>query len=366
MTTAVDLVGEPVEGVLVDPAEESTAITPYVDPRPSDRNPYWVYIRGLRGETSRRTMQGALDRIAHLLTGAPLPRKKVLEPLRPGQDKRAPRRVLQEAVPVTIRGDVIPWEHLRYAHTAALATLVAAQDWSPTYANTHLVAVSRVLKEAWRLGLMSGEDYKRAADALSKIEGTREMAGRMLDRAEIAAHLDACRAEDTPKGIRDAALLAIAHGSGARRAELVAADLADWNATTGLLLKGKRNKQRRVPLPPWTAPYLAAWLRVRGMRPGPLFTRCNRWGGVSLDRLTGQTVVDVLRERARLAGTAPATPHDIRRTYASTLLDDPETGLEIVQALLGHESPTTTSRYDRRGEKSRVAAVNRLPDPHSS
>lgn len=354
MTTALECVAGPIAGDVVDWADHVSALAPLAEPRPADRNPYWVYLGRLRSEESRRTMQGALDRLAHLLTARPLPRRR---------ETAGPGRAAVAAVPVSITGDVIPWEQMRDWHTARLAALVAAQGWSPAYANLHLIALRRVLRECWRLRLMSGEDYQRAAD-LEKIVGSREVAGRMLDRAEIAAHLDACAADRTPKGVRDAALLAVAHGTGARRAELVAADLADWNAATGLLLRGKRNKHRRVPLPPWVTPYLAAWLRVRGMRPGPLFTRCTRWGGVTLDRLTGQTVADVLRDRAAEAGTAPATPHDARRTYASTLLDDPANDLVVVQALMGHESPSTTARYDRRGERARVAAVNRLPDPH--
>jgi integrase len=355
LSTALELADPVVVGVVVDSAEPDTALRPLASPRPADRNPYWVYLGRLRSEESRRTMQGALDRLAHLLLDLPLPRKAIVA--KPGRTGHA-------AVRASVTGEAIPWEDLRDWHTARLAALVAEQGWSPAYANTHLIALRRVLKECWRLRLMNAEDYQRAAD-LEKAGGSREVAGRMLDRAEIRAHLDACAAAGDAKGIRDAALLAVANSTGSRRAELVRADLADWNASTGLLLRGKGNKHRRVPLAPWVAPYLGAWLQVRGMRPGPLLTRCTRWGGVTLERLTGQTVVDVLRDRAAEARTAPASPHDMRRTFASTLLDDPETDLVTVQTLMGHQSPQTTSRYDRRGEKAGRAAVNRLPDPHA-
>jgi integrase/recombinase XerD len=99
------------------------------------------------------------------------------------------------------------------------------------------------------------------------------------------------------------------------------------------------------------------------MRSGPLFTRIYRSGKVTLDRLTAQTVMDVLKARAAEAGTAPASPHDLRRTYASTLLADPETGVVVVSRLMGHADVSTTALYDRRPAEAAAAAARRLPDP---
>ncbi len=64
--------------------------------------------------------------------------------------------------------------------------------------------------------------------------------------------------------------------------------------------------------------------------------------------MTAQALMLRLQFRAAQAGIRPCMPHDLRRTYISELLD---AGAEIasVQALAGHASPTTTTRYDRRG-----------------
>ncbi|SDG73919.1 YCII-related domain-containing protein [Sinosporangium album] len=62
--------------------------------------------------------------------------------------------------------------------------------------------------------------------------------------------------------------------------------------------------------------------------------------------------------------TARRTPHDFRRTFIGELLDA-GVDLATAQVLVGHSSPATTARYDRRPERRRREAVDRLrlPDP---
>jgi site-specific recombinase XerD len=304
-----------------------------------DSDPYAVYLGRLTGE-SARAMRGCLDRLARLAVGT-------------GLDD------------LTVTGYGFPWQHLRYAHTARLLAVLQSQDWSPAYINKHLVALRQVLREAWRLGLMTAEDQSRASD-LPAVAGSRLAAGRMLTPQETAALLDACTGDGSSKGGRDAALLAVAYSAGVRRAEIVGLNVDDWHpADRSLRVIGKGNRERRVYLAPWAARYLQGWLRLRGRRAtGPLFVRVYKSGKIGTDRLSGQTVADILDERAAQAGTPAASPHDLRRTFISTLLADPQTDLVTVQALAGHASAATTARYDRRADVVRQAAASRLPDPH--
>jgi integrase/recombinase XerD len=61
-------------------------------------------------------------------------------------------------------------------------------------------------------------------------------------------------------------------------------------------------------------------------------------------------------------GLARFTPHDLRRTFISQLLEV-GTDLVTVQQLAGHIHLSTTALYDRRGEHAKRQAMSRLPFP---
>ena len=79
--------------------------------------------------------------------------------------------------------------------------------------------------------------------------------------------------------------------------------------------------------------------------------------------ITPQTAYDVLRRRAAEAGVSSCSPHDLRRTFVSNLLDA-GADLVTVQNLAGHASPATTARYDRRGEETKRVAAELLHVPY--
>jgi integrase len=83
---------------------------------------------------------------------------------------------------------------------------------------------------------------------------------------------------------------------------------------------------------------------------------------VKLWRISAQAIYDALLKRGRGACITTLSPDDLRRTFASDLLD--VTGdVSDVQKLLGQANVQTTMRYDRRGEAAKREDVNLLHLP---
>jgi len=299
---------------------------------PSDRHPAAVYLARL-APGSRRTMRTALNAMAAMLTSG------------------------------AADAQTLDWSAVRYQHAQAVRSRLA-ERYRPATANKVLSALRGVLREAWRLGLVSSDDYRRAAD-IEAVKGESIPPGRALSAGELKSLLAACRADETAAGARDAALIALLYGAGLRRSEAVALDVSDYDVTSGMLVvrHGKGNRDRVVYATNGAADALADWLGVRSEEAGPLFLPVNKGGVVGGHRLTGQAVLYILRRRALQGGVTRLTPHDLRRTFISDLLD---LGADIstVQRLAGHAQVSTTARYDRRGEVTKRRASELLHVPY--
>jgi integrase len=79
-------------------------------------------------------------------------------------------------------------------------------------------------------------------------------------------------------------------------------------------------------------------------------------------RVSAAGVYGRIRTLAKRAGIPGISPHDLRRSYVSDLLDR-KVDLATVQALVGHSDPVTTARYDRRPARARAEAVEVLSVP---
>jgi integrase/recombinase XerD len=324
---------------LAVPAPQSSALSP----PPSvliPQSPAAVYLASLSGE-SRRTMRTALNTIAGLLgVGVHLDTE--------GRDMRLL---------------TVPWASLRYQHTAAIRAQLQ-ERYAPATANKLLAALRRVLKEARRLGQMTADDYDRAVD-VGSVSGTRLPRGRLVTDAEVAALMRICADDVTPAGARDAAIIATLRGTGLRRAEVVGLDLADYELTTGAITvrAGKGQKDRIVYAPRGARAAIDEWIVIRGNAPGPQFYGVVKGGALVVRRLAAQGVAVICAARANEAAIAAFTPHDMRRTFISGLLDA-GADMATVQRLAGHEDPATTSRYDRRGEVAKQRASELVHVPH--
>jgi integrase/recombinase XerC len=139
---------------------------------------------------------------------------------------------------------------------------------------------------------------------------------------------------------RDVAVLELLYGSGLRVFELTGLGVDDVDrAAMSLRVLGKGRKERIVPFGRKAARALDAWLERRGGARGPLFV--NSRGS----RLSVRSVHRIVRSAARAAGiTRPVSPHTLRHTFATHLLDG-GADLRTIQELLGHSRLSTTQRY---------------------
>lgn len=298
-----------------------------------------IYLARL-GPGSRRTMHGALATIARLLTK-------------------------EQETAFTLK-----WEQLRYEQTQAIRA-VLAQNYAPATANKMLAALRSVLRECWRLQLISKEDCDRACD-LSPVKGTTLPRGRALHTGELRALFAACLAEEGKSGLRDATLLAVLYGCGLRRSEVVSLKINDFDIISGSITvrKGKGSKARIVYVEGGVRELLLKWLEIvsalsdadGNSNSPPLFCPINKGDKLVNRHLSDQAVRNIARKGGLAAGLADFSPHDLRRSFISDLLD---AGADIatVQQMAGHANIQTTARYDRRGEKAKQKAAQLLHVP---
>jgi len=212
---------------------------------------------------------------------------------------------------------------------------------------------------------MSAEDYHRAA-RLSPVSGETLPPRRELLAEEIASLILNCIEEGSPIGIRDAAIIAILFGAGLLQEEITKLNLEDYNLDHAkFMIRGKRSKQRNAYLGDDALAALKNWLELRGTDAGQLFVSMKRGGSLCYGRrLSPQSIYYLLKVRAKKAAVKYFTPHDLRRTFVSRLLDS-GVDIAIVAKMAGHSNIQTTARYDRRPEEAKQRAAKLLQIPYA-
>jgi integrase len=287
---------------------------------------------------SRRTMLGALDRIA----------KTFSEGERSGRN--------------------FEWDSLIDEDFASEVWQSVKLLYEPATARRDASALKEMLKCCRKVGLIDSEQYASAVSFTSKVEGSLLKPGRTLTESEISQLMKFHKEGINPNlQARDDALLLVLASTGARRNEVSFMDLAhvDLEANKIRLVVTKNGHPRDAWLHQSTVQALEHWISVRGDEPGPLFVALSRTCRPLPDRrLSTHQIWKVLGRRAVESGVGPLTPHDMRRYLVSTLLDQ-GIDLALVSRIVGHSNPATTAKYDRRPDERCRDAVARLPLPSS-
>ncbi len=332
----------PMNNLIVMPGDQPQYMPVAVDQVTAGEHPALAYLASLSSKRSQRVMRDDLAMIAAIALGV---------------DPKSVTAGQRQALIFRVE-----WHELRITHTNAIRTALHQRYSSHHTVNRMLCALRGVLKACWQAELMTAEEYHRAR-AVEAVKGHTLPAGRDLGAGERGALFEVCSNDATPAGARDAALLACAD-AGLRRAEIAQLDLADYDGDgSRLTVHGKGNKDRLVPLNDGQQRAISDWLAVRGDAPGALLWPVNKGGKLIARRITSQAVYNAMQKRGIKAGVSDFSPHDFRRTLVGDLLD---AGADIstVQKIMGHASPTTTARYDRRSEKAKSKAANLRHTPY--
>ncbi|MFQ5724002.1 MAG: site-specific tyrosine recombinase XerD [Terriglobia bacterium] len=216
------------------------------------------------------------------------------------------------------------------------------------------------------------QEEKIRHDPTEHIESPRvwKRLPKFLSLEEVERLLAALQ-DDSPRGLRDKAMLEVLYATGLRVSELVHLKVADVQLEAGYLrCLGKGNKERVVPLGRKAIAALEAYLREgrpRLARPGRrakggasshLFLSRRRRG------MTRENFWRLLRGYARAAGLrGRLTPHVLRHSFATHLLER-GADLRAVQMLLGHADISTTQIYTHVAQE-RLKQIYRMHHPRA-
>ncbi|PSL17428.1 site-specific tyrosine recombinase XerD [Shimia abyssi] len=200
------------------------------------------------------------------------------------------------------------------------------------------------------------EDWRSDNPAIQiKGPGRAKRLPKTLEVIEVDRLLDAARnsGRNTADRLRNTCLMELLYATGMRVTELVSLPISAARGDPRMLLvKGKGDKERMVPLSPPARAALAAWLKTRdeyeekqrskGKAPSPfLFPSRGKSG-----HLTRHRFYMLIKELAVAGGVSPdkVSPHTLRHAFATHLLAN-GADLRSIQTLLGHSDVATTEIY---------------------
>ncbi len=245
------------------------------------------------------------------------------------------------------RGRLRPGDVTEVDVTDFLASLRVGDQVHPPLAATSAARSVVAVRGFHRFAVREGLAEHDPAGAVKPPQPPRRLP-KAIPLDEVERLLEAAGADQTPRALRDRALLEVLYGCGARISEGVGLNVDDIDVDHQVVrLRGKGGKERAVPLGSYAANALSAYLvRARpALAAGGLGTPAvflNTRGG----RLSRQSAWTALRTAADRAGlsTEHLSPHTLRHSFATHLLDG-GADVRVVQELLGHASVTTTQIY---------------------
>ena len=240
--------------------------------------------------------------------------------------------------------DDFNWSSLTYNKVNKLIKTLMKERKSPSTINAYLSCIKGTAKEAWNLKYIDTENYQKIS-TIKRIKTPKEVKGRYLSFKELNSLLDHCMAKDNVIAIRDAAIISAIYGAGLKRSEVINLPLDAYNSKTKeIRCIGKNGSVRIFETNKRISNILETWITQRGPYEGPLFTRIHKGNNITTKPITSQTVYDIIIRRHKEANLKPTTPHDLRKTFATNLLNRGE-DIFTVKELMNHKFVETTVMY---------------------
>jgi len=228
-----------------------------------------------------------------------------------------------------------------------MSSLISAGK-SPQSANQALSSIKRLAEVLLDLQYID----ETTAARIERTRGVRVLGrktGNWLSERQAADLVN--QPDDSLRGMRDQAILAIAYGAALRRSEIVNLKVEDVKYVAPKdtwviqVLRGKHNRTREAPIGEDTKYYIDRWIEAAGLESGWIFPCMDR-NTMELDlaqHIHPATIFEIVRKYAGPLGL-DAAPHDLRRSGAKNMY---EAGGDLIQisALLGHSDLKTTQTY---------------------
>lgn len=273
---------------------------------------------------------------------------------------------LSDATRRAYRSDMAQYEAWGGAIPSTPATVA---EYLSELAQTHTVATitRRLASLAKAHRAVSSDDPTKSEIVKATVRGIRRSLGTAQREAKPVLKEDLfqmlARMGNRPKDIRDKALLLVGFAGAFRRSELVGLDVADIeHVRQGIILTLRRSKTdqtgagRKIGIPfgrtRWCpVKHLNDWLDYSGIESAAIFRTINRHGHVANQRLSGEAVSIIVKERAEAAGFHPDaySGHSLRAGLATSAVIAGASTISI-RRTTGHASDAMLARYVRVGD----------------
>lgn len=255
-------------------------------------------------------------------------------------------------------------EHPTRGHLAALEAAdfraYLAARTQEGLSKTSLARAMSTLRGFYKWADRAGTLHNPAITTVRTPRPPRHVPRPLAEDEAVEALSTAAEIQDEPwMAARDMALFALLYGCGLRLGEALSMNVADQPTGETMVITGKGNKQRLLPVLPLVREAIAAYLDQRPfacLPESPLFI------GARGKRLNPGVVQRQMRRLRVLLGLGEtATPHALRHSFATHLLAKGG-DLRTIQELLGHSSLSTTQRYIQV-DSTKLIAVHSASHP---